>query len=58
MECKKALAKAKTLLPKAPVFMHYDLDQPIVLTTDASAYGLGMMLFHQNPERSEITKHI
>ena len=45
--------KAKGLLMRAPVLLHYDPDRPIVLATDASAYGLGAVLSHKNPDGSE-----
>ena len=52
-ECEKVFVKAKGLLMQAPVLAHYDPDRPLVLATDASAYGLGAVLSHRNQDGTE-----
>lgn len=42
----EAFTKVKTLLKSAPVLVHYDASQPLILTVDASSYGLGAVLSH------------
>ena len=43
---KVAFAETKRLLGSAPVLAHYDPGQPLVLTTDASPYGVAAVLSH------------
>jgi len=43
----RAVNEAKELLWKAPVLTHYDMHKPLLLTCDASSYGVGAILAHQ-----------
>ena len=43
-EQEKAFQKAKDLLTAAPVLTHYDPDKPLILTCDASPWGVGAVL--------------
>ena len=43
---KRAFAETKRLLASAPVLVHYDPTKPLVLTTDASPYGVAAVLSH------------
>ena len=52
-ECDKAFQFAKDQLTSAKVLTHYNLTLPIVTTADASAYGVGAVISHVFPERSE-----
>ena len=45
-ECTSVFNKAKSLLAEAPVLVHYDLELPLCLAGDASAYGIGAVLSH------------
>ena len=45
-ECQDAFDKAKALVSAAPVLVHYDVNKPIKLYCDASAYGVGACLMH------------
>lgn len=46
----KAFQKAKTLLQGEPVLMHYNPKLKIILTCDASPYGIGGVLSHMTEE--------
>ena len=43
---RRAFAETKRLLASAPVLAHYDPTQPLILTTDASPYGVAAVLSH------------
>ena len=42
--------KTKDLLAAAPVLVHYQQDQPLILTADASPYGVAAVLSHPDPK--------
>ena len=52
-EQESAFKKAKSLLQSAKVLVHYDTTQPLVLTFDASPYGVGTVLAHCLPNGDE-----
>ena len=45
-----AFLEAKKLLKSNTLLVHYDPDKPLVLTCDASSYGLGAVLEQENEE--------
>ena len=48
-ECDRVLQQVKTDLVSSKVLVHYDSDLPITLATDASAYGVGVVISHIFP---------
>jgi hypothetical protein len=52
-ECEAAFQRAKDELASSTVLAHYDPKLPLVLATDASPYGLGVVLSHVMPNGSE-----
>ena len=42
------------MLEAAPVLNHYDLSKPMVLSCDASPYGVGAVLSHISDSGQEI----
>lgn len=49
-----AYKAAKNLLQKENILAHYDGSLPLVLTCDASSYGLGAVLSHRFPDNREL----
>ena len=49
----KAFTKSKELLTSSHVFVHFDPELDIVLTCDASVYGIGAVLSHCMPDGKE-----
>ncbi|KAL1416979.1 hypothetical protein MTO96_027277 [Rhipicephalus appendiculatus] len=43
-----AFQHSKELINKAPVLVHFDTAKPVVLTVDASPYGVGAVLAHRD----------
>ena len=52
-ECEVALNKTKQALQSAELLIHYDPKLPIKLSCDASPYGVGAVLAHVMPDKSE-----
>lgn len=52
-ECTEAFNKVKKLLTSSDILAHYDPSLPLVLTTDASAYGVGAVIAHQMADGRE-----
>ncbi|XP_043236344.1 uncharacterized protein K02A2.6-like [Amphibalanus amphitrite] len=47
---KVSFQETKDLLAVAPVLVHYQQDKPLVLTADASPYGVAAVLSHPDPQ--------
>ena len=45
-ECQDAFEYSKNMLASARVLVHYDVNKPLVLSVDASPYGIGAVLSH------------
>ncbi len=52
-DCETAFQHAKQVLTSDNLLVHYDCTKPIVLSVDASPYGLGAVLSHKFPDGSE-----
>ena len=52
-ECQMAFDKLLRAVADATTLAHFDARLPIILATDASSYGLGAVLLHRYPDRSE-----
>ena len=48
-----AFEQSKSLLSSSKVLAHYDPQLPIIVSSDASAYGIGSVLPHRMPDGSE-----
>jgi hypothetical protein len=49
-ECEKAFSIIKHRLASSEVLVHYSLDQPLILTADASGVGVGAIISHLTPD--------
>ena len=49
----KAFNNIKELLSSPPIVIHYDANKPLVLTTDASEYGIGAVLSHVSTDGTD-----
>ena len=45
--------KSKSLLNSTDILIHYDPEKPMIIACDASPYGLGAVLSHIMPDKSE-----
>ena len=52
-ECAEAFQQAKKSLISSQVSAHYDINLPIKLATDTSAYEIGTVTSHVNPDGSK-----
>jgi len=52
-QCEDAFLKVKSSLVSPPTLMHHSLQLPIGISCDASNIGLGVVLFHENPDGNE-----
>lgn len=51
-DCERSFQQAKQYLASNIVNAHYDVDTPLILECDASAQGIGAVLYHKYPDRS------
>ena len=49
----QAFQQSKYLLNSSNLLIHYDPENPMVIACDASPYGLGAVLSHIMPDKSE-----
>ena len=52
-ECKKAFEEVKQMITSDNVLVHYNPDLPVIISCDASTYGLGTVLSHRLPNGDE-----
>ena len=52
-ECETAFMWAKKVLSSKQVFVHYDLQKPLIRSVDANPYGIGAVLSHRMEDGSE-----
>ena len=52
-ECQDSFVKIKEALPTIKVLAHFNPDLLLGLACDASAVGIGAVLFHHYPDRAE-----
>ena len=52
-QCEAAFKDINMCLGSAPVLAHYDSDLPLVVTCDASPYGVASVLSHRYEDGSE-----
>ncbi len=52
-EQEAAFAQSKKMIQSVQVLVHYDLQKDVILSCDASPYGLGAVLSHMMPDGSE-----
>ena len=52
-KCEKAFQEAKKQIASSNVLTHYDPTLLIKLVADASAYGVGVVISHTMPDRTE-----
>ncbi|CAK1585025.1 unnamed protein product [Parnassius mnemosyne] len=51
-ECERAFVEVKNVLISAEVLAHYDPQRPVIVTCDASARGIGVVLSQPSDDGS------
>ena len=52
-DCARAFAEVKQKLSSENVLVHLDASKPVILSTDASLYGVGAVLSHKMSDGTE-----